>query len=61
MVGGAHTPRAEAFFEQTPLPRLEKPFHLAALRAAVHERLAHRAAEPRKRNDRLADVLCLPA
>jgi DNA-binding NtrC family response regulator len=43
ITGGAFTPRATAFLEQTVLPKLEKPFDLPALRAVVREQLARRA------------------
>lgn len=36
MTGGAFTPRARAFLERVPNPRLEKPFSLQDLDAALH-------------------------
>jgi DNA-binding NtrC family response regulator len=39
ITGGAFTPGAEAFLEQTSIPRLEKPFSLDELRAVVREQL----------------------
>ncbi len=35
VTGGAFTPRARAFLEETPNPRLEKPFDLDSLREAI--------------------------
>jgi CheY-like chemotaxis protein len=40
LTGGAFTPRARAFLETVPAPRVEKPFEVRAMRAMVDERLA---------------------
>jgi CheY-like chemotaxis protein len=39
LTAGAFTPRARAFLDEVPNPRLDKPFELSALRALVQERL----------------------
>jgi PAS domain S-box-containing protein len=39
LTGGAFTPRARAFLERVPNPRIEKPFDLEQVRALVNERL----------------------
>jgi signal transduction histidine kinase len=39
LTGGAFTPRARAFLDEVPNPRLEKPFALQTLRALINERL----------------------
>jgi PAS domain S-box-containing protein len=39
LTGGAFTPRARAFLDEVPNPRLDKPFDLAVLRALVQQRL----------------------
>jgi CheY-like chemotaxis protein len=39
LTGGAFTPRARAFLDEVPNPRLDKPFELSTLRALVQERL----------------------
>jgi PAS domain S-box-containing protein len=39
LTAGAFTPRARAFLDEVPNPRLDKPFELATLRALVQERL----------------------
>jgi signal transduction histidine kinase/CheY-like chemotaxis protein len=39
LTGGAFTPRAAAFLDTVPNPRIEKPFDPRALRALVRERL----------------------
>jgi PAS domain S-box-containing protein len=39
LTGGAFTPRARAFLDEVPNPRLDKPFELATLRALVQDRL----------------------
>ncbi|HKE16006.1 MAG TPA: response regulator [Kofleriaceae bacterium] len=39
LTAGAFTPRARAFLDEVPNPRLDKPFELATLRALVLERL----------------------
>jgi PAS domain S-box-containing protein len=42
MSGGAFTPGARAFLERMPNDRVEKPFHLAGLKALIAERMAAR-------------------
>jgi PAS domain S-box-containing protein len=39
LTGGAFTPRAQAFLEEVPNPRLEKPVDMRTLRAMIRERL----------------------
>ncbi len=39
LTGGAFTPRARAFLDQTPNQRIEKPFHVRHLRALINDRI----------------------
>jgi CheY-like chemotaxis protein len=40
LTGGAFTPRARAFLDEVPNPRLEKPFEIRELLALLGERLS---------------------
>lgn len=46
ITGGAFTPKARAFMERSPLPRLEKPFTVRRLRVSVQRLLAGEEQEP---------------
>ena len=47
LTGGAFTPKGQAFLDQVPNPRLDKPFDNQALRAIVRDRVRWNAEEPK--------------